>query len=178
MYKRIIFVLAFAIMLPGCETIKDAMTDDRMKEENQPKYVISTHQLVKYPRANKLEIKVPAYDGRSVWIVKTPFIHSRHIEEVQMVPRANEPNFYDLKLKLTRRGRLIWMQMSVQFRHEDLALLIDGMFYRVFRPGKITTEEDTWVLLEGPVDYSSAQGAVKNAKKNYEFFNPDEGKWW
>jgi hypothetical protein len=91
-----------------------------------------------------------------------------------LTPTQLEPKFYDLKLFLTRRGALAWMQISAGFRHEKLAFVIDGIFYRTFTPTKVSTEEDETVILEGPIDETCAMQIRKHAKKNFKYFS-DKG---
>lgn len=84
------------------------------------------------------------------------------------------PQFYDLKVYLTRRGALMWMQLSVGFRHQKLAFNIDGIFYRTFTPGKITTEEDEWVIIPGPFDETCAKNLKKHAEFNFKYFTKNK----
>lgn len=92
--------------------------------------------------------------------------------------KEGEPRFYDLKVYLTRRGALMWMQLSVGFRHEKLAFVVDGVFYRTFLPGKVTTEKDEWAIIEGPFDETCAKAIEKNAKFNFKKYNKQAKSLW
>ncbi|MFA6713936.1 MAG: hypothetical protein WC082_04955 [Victivallales bacterium] len=171
MLKKIFLPLA-ALTLAltvGCELLEDAM-----KNKEQTSYVLSLHQIIKYPRSKDLEKKVTSFDGREYWINSNQFFHSRHIEKVKLIPSREREGFYDLSLKLDHSGILKWIQLSIQFKHEKLALLIDGNFYKLYVPDQLADEEDEWVLLKGPFDKITAKGIQKYAHKNYLIFNPNK----
>ena len=174
MLKKILLFTAVSCLLfiTGCETLEDI--DDSMKETPKARYVLSLHQVVKYPRAKDLERKITSFDGREFWINTNQFFHSRHIEKVELIPSKERKGFYDLNLRLDSNGAMKWLQMSMAFRHEELALLIDGNFYKLYKPDQLTNEEDNWVVLTGPFDKVTATGIKKYAKKNYLHFNPNK----
>ena len=207
-------IMTALLFSTGCEFIKKLDEENaKRKIQNKPQYVLSVHQIVKNPRANMLEKKIPTFSGRTIWVNVNPFIHSRNIKKIELierkdqkmspfqklppVPKKNdensdipkkrrgknidkqdenikfeedEPKFYDLKLYLDRRGALAWMQLSAGFRYKKVALLIDGVFYRSFCPKKVSTENDEFVILEGPIDETCAFQIRKYAKKNYKLF--------
>ena len=175
MLKRILLFTAMSCLLfaYGCETLEETF-EDSIKEEPKTRYVLSFHKVVKYPRAKDLERKIISFDGREFWINTNQFFHSRNIEKVDLIPSKERKGFYDLHLKLDPNGIMKWLQMSVAFRHEELALLIDGHFYKLYKPDQLTDEEDSWVLLNGPFDKVTANGIKKYAKKNYLHFNPNK----
>lgn len=166
------------LFLTGCETIRKALDGDSVGRDYQPRYVMSFHQTVRYPRAHSLEQRITTFDGRNIWINTNHFVHSRNIEEVNLIPRPGEDGFYDLDLKLDRPGAMQWMQVSVQFRDRPLVILLDGRYYREFMPGRVTHEDDVWVKLRGPFDKVTAEGIKKYAPTNYRFFNPPTAALW
>jgi hypothetical protein len=159
-----------ALFITGCEMLEDSM--DAAKKKNR--YVLSLHQIVKYPRAKNMERKIVSFSGEEFWINMNQFFHSRHIKKVKLIPRKDEKDFYDLSLKLDYNGVLKWIQMSMHFRHQEMALLIDGHFYKFYVPDQLAHEEDEWVLLTGPFDKVTANGIKKYTRKNYFFFNPEK----
>ncbi len=171
MFKK--FVLFSAIVstlfIFGCE-----MLEESMEEHRKTKYVLSFHQVIKYPRSKDLERKVVSFDGKEYWINGNQFFHSRHIEKVKLVPSKTRKGYYDLSLKLDYTGRLKWVQLSMHFQYKKLALLIDGYFYTLYTPDRLTHEDDKWVILTGPFDKITANGIMKYAHKNYMFFNPNK----
>ena len=174
MLKKVILlaVTISAVMLfPGCETMKDIMKPPKVKENI---YVLSLHQIIKYPRAKNLEREISTIDGRHFWINTNQFFHSRHIEEVKLIPRKDKKDFYDIAMKLDHNGIVKWVQLSMQFRSEKMALLIDGHFYKFYIPEPLANEEDDWVLLNGPFDKITAKGIEKYAHRNYIYFNPNK----
>lgn len=198
--KKIILTLCLSslFLLQGCKVLEDMKQEELKKKiKSGPNFTISIHQIVKYPRAEKLEREVQAFSGRKLWINTNPFLHSRNIKRIELVERDNlnlvpkktewgeqnkkqkikkkrnpkEPKFYDLKLYFTRRGSLAWMQLSAAYRHDKLALLIDGVFYRTFTPNKMYTQDDEYAILEGPIDETCAFLIKDHSKKNYKHFN-------
>lgn len=171
MFRKILLPAAVlsGLLMTGCEILQDAM-----KTEEKTSYVLSLHQIVKYPRSQDLEKKITSFDGREYWINANQFFHSRNIEKVELVPSKEREGFYDLSLKLDHNGILKWIQLSMQFKDEKLALLIDGNFYKLYVPDQLANEEDEWVLLKGPFDKVTAKGIQKFAHKNYLFFNPNK----
>ena len=157
------------LFMSGCEILEESMQDD---EKNKPKYILSLHEIVKYPRSNDLERKVVAFDGTEYWVNSNQFFHSRHIEAAKLVPSKTRKGYYDLLLKIDYSGIIKWIQLSMHFRHKKLALLIDGQFYSVYTPEQLADEHDKWVLLTGPFDKITATGIQKYAHKNYVKFNP------
>ncbi|MDD5697095.1 MAG: hypothetical protein PHH77_00610 [Victivallaceae bacterium] len=171
MYKRFLLsaAAAAAMLIAGCEILDEAMTP---KPKNR--YVLSFHQIIKYPRAKDLEQKIVTFDGREIWINANQFFSSHNIEQVKLIPRRDKKDFYDLSLKLDYPGILKWIQLSMHFRNQPMALLIDGRFYEFYTPEHLTDENDEWVLLTGPFDKVTAQGIQKYARKNYITFNPNK----
>ncbi|MDD5596433.1 MAG: hypothetical protein PHV82_00725, partial [Victivallaceae bacterium] len=153
------------LLITGCEILQEAM-----KPKEQTSYVLSLHQIIQYPRSKELEKKITSFDGREYWINTNQFFHSRNIEKVELIQSKERKGFYDLSLKLDHNGILKWIQLSMHFRGEKLALLIDGNFYKLYVPDQLANEEDEWVLLKGPVYKVTAKGLQKFAHKNYLFF--------
>jgi hypothetical protein len=174
MFKRKFLMLAAAALVMfsfGCETLDEAFKPPKQKEN---RYVLSLHQIVKYPRAKNLEQEITTLDGRTFWINMNQFFHSRHIEDVKLIPRKGEEDFYDIALKLDYNGILKWIQLTMQFKDQKMALMIDGHFYKFYVPDHLADADDEWVMLTGPFDKVTADGIKKFAKNNYVFFNPSK----
>ncbi len=171
MLKKIVLLgsIVSVLFMTGCEVLEEAMKDE---EKNKPKYILSLHEIVKYPRSNELEKKVIAFDGTTYWVNVNQFFHSRHIEAAKLVPSKTRKGYYDLLLKIDYSGIVKWIQLSMYFRNKKLALLIDGQFYALYTPDQLADENDKWVLLTGPFDPITAKGIQKYAHKNYIKFNP------
>lgn len=186
--QKILIALALGTLLfsTGCEIEKWARGDDKgnaatdsadgneLKDDGKPHYVISINETVKYPRAEELEREIPTYDGRTVWINTNPFIHSRNIRAIELLPSAAKKGFYSLKIELNRRGKLIWMQIAVQFRNHPLAFIVDGTLYRTFLPQPLLDDNTGIIVIEGPFDVYTAKAIQRYAQSNYKIFNPDE----
>jgi hypothetical protein len=166
--NRIVKVFtAFLLLgfLGGCETI------DLEKSKKDPEYVITINEIVKQPRTKVLEKEVPTFSGKTICVNTNAYLHSRNIQDIEIIPSASKKGFYDLQLRLDYHGKNIWMQLSVNHAYTEVAFLIDGVFYRPIMPDRITTEEDDLVYLRGPFDPVTAKSLKENATLNYRFFN-------
>ena len=170
-YLFLCSLVIFAVT--GCSEMERKKLQELFKAElPEPKRVITINSIVKYPRAETLEKEIPTFTGRKVWINTNAFIHSKSIKEIQLVPRDPDGHFYDLKLKLSNHGKLIWMQLSSGFQFQKLGIVIDGLFYRTFTP-KPMKEKDEFALIEGPFDKYTAEEVKKYAESNFEYFNQE-----
>lgn len=168
MFKKIVLLntIVCSLFIVGCETM------DIPDEKRDTRYVLSFHEVIKYPRFKDLERKIVSFDGRVFWINRNQFFHSRHIKKVDLIPSKDRKGYYDLSLTLDYSGTIKWVQLSMHFRYKKLALLVDGHFYKLYVPDQLAHEEDRTVLLTGPFDKVTAGGVKKYARKNYFFFNP------
>lgn len=174
----VLLILSMAVLLNGCETL-DLSWDDIMSEDNssdfsfgkkyEPKYVLTFHQVVKYPRGTLVEKKLSTFNGRDLWVNTNYFLSSKNIKNILIKKRHNS-ELYDLVIKLDRRGRMQWDLLSLNFKGEKMALLVDGVFYRKIAP-MVVHDEKADVVLYGPFDTVTAKGIAKNAKDNYDHFN-------
>ena len=82
------------------------------------------------------------------------------------VPIPGEQGFYNLRFDFTERGRMLWINLSVQHKGTQLAFVIDGTVYRGFVPRQIP-DDATWVIVDGPFDQATAMALQNNAKYNY-----------
>jgi hypothetical protein len=160
-----VLLMSIFLFICGCETI-DA--DSKSKE---PSYVLTINEVVKYPRANQLEREVQSYSGTNKWVNTNPFLHSKNIMEIEMIPSAQKKGYYDLQMKLDYHGKLSWMQLSVNYAYGELGLLIDGVYYRSISPDKLASEYEDSVLVRGPFDPVTAKSLKVNSLKNYRYYN-------
>jgi len=176
--KAGVIATAFSIAMifaTACETL-DSLED--MDKPDRPKdkaiYVVSVHEIVKYPRAQSLEMNIPSFSGTPVCINTNYFLHSKHITAIEIVEEKDKPGFYDLILSLDRRGRMLWSALSVNFRNTQMAFVIDGVYYRSFSPEQLGSDEDVSVKIKGPFDLATAEGLKRNSEKNHKLFNDDK----
>ncbi|MDD3155708.1 MAG: hypothetical protein PHS41_12660 [Victivallaceae bacterium] len=177
MLKRLLLPLfAAAIVLlagSGCHEFKAQFRELFGPGFNYtPKYVLTLHRIVRYPRGNELETQIRTFDGQKIWIGTNQYFSSKYFTEIALVPRIDKPNFYDLKLKLDNRGKLIWMQLCAEFQGQKVAIMIDGVYSGEFVPIALVSEEEDWVTLVGPFNNLVAEGMMKYASDNYLHFNP------
>lgn len=166
-----ISILLFTV---SCETLEEALKDRTKEEEmNELQYIFSINEVIDYPRATGLEREITSFSGKKLWINVNPFIHSRDVEEIKKIP-SEKAGFFDLQLKLTRRGRIMWTALIEQVRVTKFGVIIDGVFYRTFEPERIPKpEEAEWAAVKGPFDAVTADGLVKYAKGNFKHFQKD-----
>lgn len=166
--------VAFALLfLTGCETFDDALKPEPTDAE-KAKFVISINEVVEYPRARQLEREIETFNGRTIWINLNTFIHSRDIELVKLIPSKEKDGFFDLSLKLTRKGKVMWISLCEEVKTKKFGVIVDGTFYRMFQPEKLVSEDDEFVTLKGPFDPTTAKAIEKNAPLNYKKFNKDK----
>lgn len=181
----ILLMLAVLVLSVGCESLdiswKDILSEDSSSDfmfgkAYKPKYVLTFHQIVKYPRGSLLEKKIATYDGRELWINTNYFLGSKNIKEVTLIKRPNS-GLYDLMLHLDRRGKMQWDLLSLNFKGQRMALLVDGVFYRKITPQIIANNNDNndndnnEVIVKGPFDTVTATGIQKCSKKNFNYYN-------
>lgn len=144
-------------------------------DKPEPQNVVAISQIVKYPRAKSIEKDVDTFSGGKICINTNSLLFASEIEKIELLPRDPSGKFYDLKLRLTRKGRLLWMQIAAEFSHTKLAFMIDGMCYRTFKPrplgGGGYEDKTGFVIIDGPFDKFTAEALAKHAEDNYDFFN-------
>jgi len=165
-------VVSFA-GLTGCETVDNFMKS--FKKNDLKKGVhhrLSVHQIVKYPRATKLEKALPTVDGtRKVWVNMNYFMDSRTIKDIKLVKVEDKVGLYNFSIQLDDRGVFQWLQLSNGFFETPLALVCDGKVLKIFTIKERSTEESEWVTLEGPFDFVKSKLIQKYAAHNYKFYN-------
>ena len=184
--KMLVILAVFAAA--GCESLNltwdevlgrkpdPATADGNSSGKYEPKYAMTFHEVVEYPRAESIEKEIVTFDGKKLYINSNFFVSSREIIRAKMIERKDQKDFYDLTVNLSRRGKMRWMNMVVNFRHSEIAIMLDGSYYKSFTPEVITDEDTEWVIIPGPFDPVTAKGIVKYAEKNYDYYNPDSRK--
>ena len=165
--------LALVFFITGCETLDEALKPEPL-EVDKAQFVISVNEVVEYPRARQLEREIETFNGRTIWINLNTFLHSRDIEAVKLVPSKDKDGFFDMSLKLTRKGKVMWISLCEEVKIKKFGVIVDGTFYRMFQPEKMVTDDDEWVVMKGPFDPTTAKAIEKNAAGNYKKFNKDK----
>lgn len=168
-----IFIAITLVSINGCKPDDMKKIQEIFKKElPKPKRIITINSIVKYPRAKDLEKEIMTFNGGKVWVNTNSYIHSKSIKDIELIKRDNDGNFYDLQLELTNHGKLIWMQLSTGYSFQTLGIVVDGLFYRTFKPHPISKDEN-FAIIEGPFDKYTAEQIKKYAKTNFEFFNQE-----
>jgi len=168
------FVAAYAVVfLTGCETMDEFMGSFQKDElKKGVHYRLSVHEIVKYPRAKKLERALPMVGSDDkVWVNMNSFIDSRRIKNIKLLDVEGQPGMKNFSLELDERGIFQWLQLSNSFIGTRLALVCDGKVLKLFTINERSTEESKTVTLEGPFDFVNAGLVKKYAKHNYKFYN-------
>lgn len=165
------FILATVISISGCETLDKLLKPEEGKLKKGIHQRLSIHQIVKYPRAAKLEKALPTVDGKEkVWVNMNYFIDSHNFKDIKLVEVEGKPGMYNFSVELDEQGVLKWLQLSNGFFGVPLALVCDGKVLKIFTIKKRTKEDTKWVTIEGPFDFVNAKLVQKYAKHNYEFY--------
>lgn len=153
----------------GCQVLDDPEAFFEEESEQQLYYVLTIHEMIKYRRGSDFEQLVPSFFGKTVCVNPNYFLHSKDIESIEVIKRVDNPDFYDLRLTLTDRGAKLWSAFAVTTRmdRKEMGILIDGMYYRSFRPPISHDPENRVFTVEGPFDPATAAGLMKNAKRNF-----------
>ena len=144
-------------------------SDPENWEEMQkpPKNVISIHEVIRQKKGDSVERTVASYFGGDVTINSLQLIDSSEIKYVQPVAIPGDQGFYNLRFDLTERGHKLWINLSVQFKGQQLAFVIDGTVYRGFVPRQLDNDEAYSVIVDGPFDQATSMALQNNAKFNY-----------
>ena len=180
MKKFFLFAIFAALSIlagTGCDLDQAIQEMEDSLNPTEPEYVIAVPRSVRYRCGEELERMIDTFSGGKVCVNTNHFLHSRNIKKIELLPRPNDPGFYDLVLHLDKRGQMLWSSIAIQYRGEKLGLVVDGVFYRAFLPN-IPDPDDidsktgsVTVLLQGPVDQATANSIAKFSEKNYRHFN-------
>ena len=172
----VLSLMTVAVLVSGMSSCEKFMEDPEKafteETDKTPHYVITIHEIIKYKRADMIEMDVDCFFGGTICINKNAQVHSRDISKIEMVPRPGNTEFFDLKITLTERGKMLWSALSIlRAENKKVGILIDGMYYRSINPPMLTDQMADTIYLEGPFDPANAKGIVENSERNYKIFN-------
>lgn len=163
-----------AVLCCGAESCDEDSIDTLLDPEQwgssmqEPKGVVSIHSVIRYRRGDSMEKMLPSYFGDDVCVAPLQLLDSGNIKEIQAIPIPDDPGFYNLKLKLSDRGRKLWIGLSVPNKGTQLAFVIDGMVYRGFVPRLLYNDTTDEVIVDGPFDQATAMELQNQSKRNYK----------
>lgn len=188
---RNFLILVTAILslfyLTGCETFKEAFrqaleegssSENPNSDEYRPRYVISINSVVEYPRAGDLERQLEGINGESIWINSVPIFSSINISDARSIPRPGNPDICDLQFKTDRAGKLKWQVVLGNHRGDQVAFIVDGVYFNSFIPESLDDENSDWITVRIGIDSVTASGIVKFANKNYIHYHPNTSSWF
>ncbi len=168
--KLLMLAVSVLVFCGGCAAIEDALNINLI--DDNPRFQISLHSIIRYPRGNEIEEEVETFKGEKVVVNRNSFIDSSKIFDAELIPLEDNPGYYDISLKLNSTGMKQWFQLVLDYREEQIAVLIDGAYFGRFRPDGGHTEDTQWVTLKGPFNEVVARGIVKYARRNYRHHHP------
>ncbi len=179
----LIFGAAVLAFLCGCDSLKIDESEEAFDNkasssifDKKPKYVISFHEIIKYPRASDIERPIDTLDGKKVYININQFVHSSDIMDARLIKLPNNKDYYNLRLRFSRSGAIRWHSMAINFKGREVAMLLDGNYLTSLIAQPLEDDEDEWVVIRGPFDAVTARGIMHNAARNYGIYNPDPDK--
>jgi preprotein translocase subunit SecD len=183
----LIFGAAALAFLCGCDSLKvDENEEDfdnkgdkansSIFSKKEPRYVISFHEIIKYPRASDIEKPINTLDGKKVYININQFVHSSDIMDARLIKLPNNENYYNIRLKFSSSGALRWHSMAINFKGREVAMLLDGQYLTSLIAQPLEDDEDEWVVIRGPFDSVTARGIQRNAARNFSIFTPDPNR--
>ena len=187
--KSGIFCLASAMIFccGGCELLNEALQEEMeygssergSSEDFKPRFVMTICSIVKYPRAQMLELQVEC-NGTEIWINRNHLFDSKRIEKARAIPRPGNPDVCDFEFKLDPLGKTHWQMLVASSRGEEVAMLVDQRCVATFVPEMPNAGNDRidWVKVRAGVDAYTARGIVRYANKNYVHFNPDASNFF
>lgn len=134
---------------PGIKT--DPETGETYDLNVPPKYLLTIHQTVEYPRGEEDEMTLdnPAgRHGKLIWVKKKSLFHSSVVMEITPLPTIRS-NYYALRLKLSPRGEKWWNNMVDEHYQEKLAIAVDGRFLGTFIATELSETDSSTVKKEG-----------------------------
>lgn len=161
----LIAAIAICALVSACETMD--------KYTYKPEFQLSVNEIIKYPRASKIEKEISTVTGEKMWINVSPLLHSSAIKKVDLSPTDKSETSFDLILTLDNHGKIIWMQLSNQFANGRLAFIIDGICYKTFTPEMLAMNQDDEpiVRIKGPFEKTIAEKIVEKSEKNYGYYH-------
>lgn len=169
---RLFSLLLFTVIcFCGCEAIEDALNINLV--DDNPRYQISLHSIIRYPRGNAIEQEVSTFKGEKIIINSNSFLDSSKIRDAELIPLEDKPGYYDISLRLNGTGIKQWFQLVLDYREDPAAIIIDGAYFGRFIPDGGHSEDDEWVTLKGPFNEVIARGIVKYARRNYRHHHPN-----
>lgn len=173
MLKRAIIFVCAALLLSGCEFIRQM--------QYEPEFVLKFYQRVYYPGQTEIierEVISPI-DGKSYWVNSNQFFDSRYIEDVRIVPEADDENLCKLQFKLNRPGMARWTSMSGLNRGKDVIITMDGEMIGMYvQDLRVVDDKENWVECDAVFDVITAEAIRSHAADNFRYYNPEAASWF
>ena len=154
------------------ENMQKWLDPEYMEEISKPpRAVVTIQSIVRNKQAEMVEKMIPTYSGSEICVNSVPLINSKYIKSIEAVKRDGDANYYDLKLNLNDTGRKLWIALSNNNMNERVAFVIDGMFYRSFKPRLLYDDFSTEIIIDGRFDQATALEIQNQSKLNYDKLN-------
>lgn len=167
-----VLVLSCGFSECTAENMQKWMDPEYVEEISKPpKAAVTIQAIVRNRQAEMIEKMIPTYSGSEICVNSVPLINSKYIKSIEAVKRPGDTNYYDLKLNLNETGRKLWIALSNNNIDERVAFVIDGMFYRSFKPRLLIDDLSTDVIVDGRFDQATALEIQNQSKLNYDKLN-------
>lgn len=173
MLKRIFLIFSCALLLSGCEFWRQM--------QYEPEFVMNFYQRVYYPGQTEMIERelVNPIDGKNYWVNGNQFFDSRFIEEIRIVPEADDPNMCKMQFKLNRPGMARWTSMSGLNRGKDVIITLDGEMIGMYKQElRVIDDKENWVECDALFDVITAQAIQSHAVDNFRYYNPEAASWF
>ena len=134
----------------------------------EPYCVVSIHQIGHLDSAEKDLIKLNNHFGGTIELYRIPLLHASNISRIEKTVRPGEEGYFNLRLHLTPKGRKQWQALSEQFDGKNLAFVVDGVFYRLFKPRRFYSDTISNIMIDGPFDLVNAEKIQHYSTFNYQ----------
>lgn len=165
-----------ALLVPGCSFLQEGSTvqsgssfsDQHVYLSSQPIYTVSIHALPTLDTPESEIIKADSFFDGTVQVVDKSLIDYTDISLISASERPGEPGFYNLCFEFTPEGRARWDELSRSNENRSLAILIDGVFYRAFKPRIFYSSTTQSIMVDGPFDCIVADKIQYYSRFNYQ----------
>ena len=134
----------------------------------EPYCVVSIHRIGHLDSAENELIKLDNHFGGNIKLYRVPLLHASNISRIEKTVRPGEEGYFNLRLHLTAKGREQWKALSEQYDGQNLAFVVDGVFYRLFKPRRFYSDTVSNIMIDGPFDRVSAEKIQHYSTFNFQ----------
>ena len=168
-------VISLVLLQTACLNLDEPGSDRKtagkptavLEPVEEPFCVVSIHQTGHLDAKPEDLVKLNHYFGGTITLYRIPLLHSANIYKIEKAERPGEPGYFNLRLHLTPEGKEQWLALSGKFDGKNLAFVVDGIFYRFFKPRRFYSDTANTIMLDGPFDSVNAEKIQHYSEFNY-----------